>query len=174
MRWTWCSRTRRLSGFLPPSPGNPDSRRQAARHCDLSRHKLHGNYQGQVGNNLNTRIQGTRHPAPHGTKRHQDVRQVSAAFCGIEVTVNDVAFFQQRAAKSCTATASERSSGLPMQKPSSCSLPALRELLQARFAQRYLKFLSDIETPEIGVQRLNQLTQTQSKTSAVTGLQSPR
>jgi hypothetical protein len=39
------------------------------------------------------------------------------------------------------------------------SLPALRDLLRAA-NQRYLKFISDIETPEVGVQKLHQLAET--------------
>ena len=39
-------------------------------------------------------------------------------------------------------------------------MASLRELLAAA-TQRYLKFLSEVETPEVGVQALNQLTQTQ-------------
>jgi hypothetical protein len=45
-----------------------------------------------------------------------------------------------------------------MQK-TSASLAPLREVLAAA-TQRYLKFLSDIATPEVGVQSLNHLTQT--------------
>jgi hypothetical protein len=37
--------------------------------------KFHGNYQDDLGNNFNTRIQGTR-IAPHGRFLHQDVRQI--------------------------------------------------------------------------------------------------
>ena len=39
------------------------------------------------------------------------------------------------------------------------SLPALRESLLAA-NQRYVKFISEVETPEIGVQKLEQLTET--------------
>ena len=39
------------------------------------------------------------------------------------------------------------------------SLPALQDLLQAA-NQRYLKFISDIETPQVGVQKLHQLAET--------------
>ena len=118
--------------------------------------KLHGNYQGAVGNNLNTRIEGTRirhRMGPAAIKMYDKFGRILR----IEVTVNDVAFFQQR--REVAHRNGEREiKWAPMQQ-TICSLPALRELL-ADATQRYLKFLSDIETPEVGVQRLNQLTQT--------------
>jgi hypothetical protein len=120
-------------------------------------HKLHGNYQGEVGNNLNTRIEGTRirhHMGPAAIKMYDKFGRILR----IEVTVNDVAFFQQR--REVAHRNGEREiKWAPMQK-TICSLAPLRELLNAA-TQRYLKFLSEIETPEVGVQRLNQLTQTQ-------------
>ena len=76
----------------------------------------------------------------------------------IEVTVNDVSFFQQH--REVVHRNGERETQwAPMQK-SICSLAPLREVLAAA-TQRYLKFLSDVETPEVGVQALNRLTQTQ-------------
>ena len=56
--------------------------------------KLHGNYQGEVGNNLNTRILGTRikhHMGPASIKMYDKFGRILR----IEVTVNDVTFFQQ-------------------------------------------------------------------------------
>jgi hypothetical protein len=119
--------------------------------------KLHGNYQGEVGNNLNTRIQGTRirhHMGPAAIKLYDKFGRVLR----IEVTVNDVSFFQQRREVTHRNGACEIK-WAPMQK-TICSLAPLRDLLDAA-ARRYLAFLSDIETPELGVQALNQLTQTQ-------------
>jgi hypothetical protein len=119
--------------------------------------KLHGNYQGEVGNNLNTRSEGTRirhRMGPAAIKMYDKFGHILR----IEVTVNDVAFFQQRR-EVAHRNGVREIKWAPMQK-TICSLPALRELL-ADATQRYLKFLSDIETPEVGVQRLNQLTQTQ-------------
>ena len=120
-------------------------------------HKLHGNYQGEMGNNLRTRIEGTRirhHMGPAAIKMYDKFGRILR----IEVTVNDVSFFQQR--REVAHRNGEREiKWAPMQK-TICSLAPLRELLDDA-TQRYLKFLSDIETPEVGVQRLNQLTQTQ-------------
>jgi hypothetical protein len=119
--------------------------------------KLHSNYQGEVGNNLNTRLLGTRirhHMGPAAIKMYDKFGRILR----IEVTVNDVTFFQQR--REVGHRDGERETKwAPMQK-TICSLAPLRELLAAA-TQRYLKFLSDVETPEVGVQTLNHLTQTQ-------------
>jgi hypothetical protein len=120
-------------------------------------HKLHGNYQGEMGNNLRTRIQGTRirhHMGPAAIKMYDKFGRILR----IEVTVNDVTFFQQRR-EVVHRNGEAETKWAPMQK-TICSLAPLRELLAAA-TQRYLKFLSDVETPEVGVQALNQLTQTQ-------------
>ena len=117
--------------------------------------KLHGNYQGEVGNSLNTRLLGTRirhHMGPAAIKMYDKFGRILR----IEVTVNDVSFFQQR--REVVHRDGEREiKWAPMQKTIG-SLAPLRELLAAA-TQRYLKFLSDVETPEVGVQTLNHLTQ---------------
>ncbi len=118
--------------------------------------KLHGNYQGEVGNNLNTRILGTRikhHMGPASIKMYDKFGRILR----IEVTVNDVSFFQQH--REVVHRNGEREiKWAPMQK-TIASLAPLREVLAAA-TQRYLKFLSDVATPEVGVQTLNHLTQT--------------
>lgn len=119
--------------------------------------KLHGNYQGEVGNQLNTRILGTRikhHMGPASIKMYDKCGRILR----IEVTVNDVSFLQQRR-EVVHRNGEAEIKWAPMQK-TICSLAPLRELLAAA-TQRYLKFLSDVETPEVGVRALNQLTQTQ-------------
>jgi hypothetical protein len=117
--------------------------------------KLHGNYQGEVGNNLNTRILGTRirhHMGPAAIKMYDKFGQILR----IEVTVNDVSFFQQH--REVVHRNGERETKwAPMQK-TIASLAPLRQVLAAA-TQRYLKFLSDVATPEVGVQALNHLTQ---------------
>ena len=124
---------------------------------------MHGNYQGEVGNNLNTRILGTRikhHMGPASIKMYDKCGRILR----IEVTVNDVTFLQQH--REVVHHNGEREiKWAPMQK-TICSLAPLRELLAAA-TQRYLKFLSDVETPEVGVQALNQLTQTQVARPAI-------
>jgi len=117
--------------------------------------KLHGNYQGEVGNNLNTRILGTRikhHMGPASLKMYDKFGRILR----IEVTVNDVSFFQQHR-EVVHRNGTRELKWAPMQK-TIASLAPLREVLAAA-TQRYLKFLSDVATPEVGVQALNQLTQ---------------
>src|SRR5690606_38654587 len=76
----------------------------------------------------------------------------------IEVTVNDVSFFQQyRQVHHRDGTATTQ--WAPMKK-TVYSLPALREVLLAA-NERYLKFISEVETPEVGVERLHKLAETQ-------------
>jgi len=72
--------------------------------------------------------------------------------------VNKVNFFQQyRKVQHRDSTTSTKYA--PMKK-TIYSLPPLAEILQA-VNKRYLKFLSDIETPEVGVGKLHRLTETQ-------------
>ena len=160
-------------------------------------HKLHGNFQGEIGNRFNHRVLGTRikhtmQPvsiklydqfgfilrivlSPQGGRCDGCIRTRQSPPCGdalqskvwqsppcgdrIEVTVNDVSFFtQHRTVQHRDGT--EEVKDAPMKK-SIYSLPALRELLVAA-NQRYVKFISAIETPHVGVQRLNQLSQSQT------------
>jgi len=119
--------------------------------------KLHGNYQGELGNNFNVRILGTRikhRMGPVSIKMYDKFGLILR----IEITVTDVTFFQQYRAV-VHANGEREMKWAPMQK-SIHSLGPLREVLLAA-NQRYLKFISDIETPQVGVQHLNQLTQTQ-------------
>ena len=76
----------------------------------------------------------------------------------IETTVNKVAFFQQYR-QIHHRDGSTSSQYAPMKK-TIYSLPPLAETLQA-VNQRYLKFLSEVETPEVGVDKLDRLTHTQ-------------
>jgi hypothetical protein len=117
--------------------------------------KLHGNYQGEVGNNLNTRILGTRikhHMGPASLKMYDKFGRILR----IEVTVNDVSFFPQHR-EVIHRNGTRETTWAPMQK-TIASLAPLRDVLAAA-TQRYLKFLSDVATPEVGVQALNHLTQ---------------
>jgi hypothetical protein len=76
----------------------------------------------------------------------------------IETTVNKVNFFQQyRKIQHHDGTTSTKYA--PMKK-TIYSLPPLAETLRA-VNRRYIKFLSDIETSEVGVDKLQRLTETQ-------------
>jgi hypothetical protein len=118
--------------------------------------KLHGNYQGEMGNRFNVRLLGTRikHQMGQVTLKMYDKFGV---ILRIETTVNNVSFFKQyRKVQHRDGTTTTK--WAPMKK-TIYSLPALQDLLRAA-NQRYLKFISDIETPEVGVQKLHQLAET--------------
>jgi len=133
---------------------------QAVKPADIATflgRKLHGNYQDEMGNRFNKRWLGTRlkhQMGPVSIKMYDKFNIILR----IETTVNQVNFFQQyRQVKHRDGTTSTRYA--PMKK-SIYSLPPLAEILQA-VNKRYLKFLSDIETPEVGVDKLHRLTETQ-------------
>ena len=118
--------------------------------------KLHGNYQGEMGNRFNVRLLGTRikHQMGRVTLKMYDKFGI---ILRIETTVNNVSFFKQyRKVQHRDGTTTTK--WAPMKK-TIYSLPALQDLLQAA-NQRYLKFISDIETPQVGVQKLHQLAET--------------
>jgi hypothetical protein len=121
-------------------------------------HKLHGNYQGEVGSRFNVRWWGRRlkHSlGPVSIKLYDKFGVVLR----IETTVNDVAFFSQyREVRHRDGT--HEKCQAKMQK-TLYSLAPLRELLVAA-NRRYLAFISEIETPHVGVPLLNQLTQTRT------------
>jgi hypothetical protein len=118
--------------------------------------KLHGNYQGEMGNRFNKRWLGTRikhQMGPLSIKMYDKFRFILR----IETTVNNVSFFKQyRQVQHRDGSTTTR--WAPMKKTIH-SLPALQELLQAA-NQRYLKFISTIATPQIGVAKLHKLAET--------------
>jgi len=119
--------------------------------------KLNGNYQGELGNRFTKRWLGRRlkhQMGPVAIKLYDKFNIVLR----IETTVNDVAFFKQyRQVEHRDGTTTTQ--GAPMKK-TIYSLPALQEVLLAA-NQRYLKFISEIATPEVGVEKLQRLTETQ-------------
>ena len=133
---------------------------QAVKPADIATflgRKLHGNYQDEMGNRLNKRWLGTRlrhQMGPVTLKLYDKFNMVLR----IETTVNKVSFFQQyRQVQHRDGTTTTKYA--PLQK-TIYSLPPLAEILQA-VNKRYLKYLSDIETPDGGVDKLHRLTETQ-------------
>jgi hypothetical protein len=118
--------------------------------------KLTGNYQDEVGNRYNIRIQGTRikHTmGPVSLKLYDKFGQILR----IETTVNNVSFFRHyREVEHRDGTKEMKNA--PMRR-TIYSLPALRELLVAS-NRRYLEFLSTIDNPQAGIHKLNKLSQT--------------
>jgi hypothetical protein len=137
---------------------------QAVKPADIATflgRKLHGNYQGDMGNRFNVRLLGSRIKHQMGTVTIKMYDKFSIVL-RIETTVNDVSFFKQyREVQHRDGTATTQ--WAPMKK-TIYSLPALQDLLQAA-NQRYLKFISDIETPQVGVQKLHQLAETKMDNS---------
>lgn len=119
--------------------------------------KLHGNYEGEMGNRFNQRWLGTRIKHQMGPVTLKLYDKFSLLL-RIEVTVNDVTFFNQR--REVTHRDGTTSIEWTLMQKSIYSLPALQETLQA-VNQRYLKAISEIDTPQLGLNKLNQLTQTQ-------------
>jgi hypothetical protein len=110
-----------------------------------------------MGNRFNVRLLGSRikhQMGPVSIKMYDKFNIVLR----IETTVVNVSFFQQYR-KVQHRDGSSTTKWAPMKK-SIYSLPALQERLLAA-NQRYLKFISDIETPEVGVHKLHQLAETQ-------------
>jgi len=109
--------------------------------------KLHGNYQGQMGNNFNTRIEGTRvkhSMGPVSVKMYDKHGLVLR----IETTVNDVSFFKHfRKVEHRDGTESRK---LAPMKKGIYSLTPLRGLMCAA-NQRYLQFISAIDDRQAGV-----------------------
>ena len=107
-------------------------------------HKLTANYQGEVGNDFSTRIQGTRirhHLGPASLKLYDK----AGIMARVECTANDVSFFkhhrhvEQRNGKTVFKLA-------PLRK-SIYSLNDLRQLMSAA-NERYLAFMACIDNPD--------------------------
>jgi hypothetical protein len=118
--------------------------------------KLNGHYQDEMGNRYNVRIEGTRVRHSMGMasiKMYDKFGQILR----IETTAKDISFFkhyrevEQRNGESVMKFA-------PMKK-TIYSLGALRELLSAA-NRRYLEFLSAIDDPSNGIDKLNKITRT--------------
>src|SRR5499427_4406420 len=117
--------------------------------------KLHGNYQDEMGNRFNVRIEGTRikHTmGPVSLKMYDKFGLILR----LEVTVNDVSFFPHyREVEQRDGT---RVTKWTHMKKSLYSLPALRAALCAA-NHRYLEFISTLADPSAGVEKLRQLSQ---------------
>lgn len=117
--------------------------------------KLSPLYQGEMGNRFNTRIEGTRikHTmGPVSIKMYDKFGLILR----IEVTVNDVSFFQHyRTVEQRNGAAVTKWAAM---KKSIYSLPALGELLRAA-NRRYLEFLSTLDDPTAGIDRLRKVSE---------------
>jgi hypothetical protein len=133
---------------------------QAVKPADIATflgRKLHSNYQDEMGNRFNRRWLGTRIKHTMGPVTLKIYDKFSLVL-RIETTVNDVAFFDHyRQVQHRDGTTSTRYA--PMKK-TIYSLPPLAETLYAVHL-RYLKFISDIDTPDGGADNLYHLAETE-------------
>jgi hypothetical protein len=118
--------------------------------------KLHETYEGEMGNNFNTRIEGTRikHTmGPVSIKMYDKFGLILR----IETTVNDVSFFKHyRLVEHRDGTESKK---LAQMKKGIYSLSALRQLLFAA-NRRYIEFISAIDDPSAGIKKLDKISKT--------------
>jgi hypothetical protein len=116
--------------------------------------KLHPNYQDEMGNNFNTRIEGTRikhSMGPVSIKMYDKLGLVLR----IETTVNNVSFFKHyRKVEHRDGTQSRK---LAQMKKGIYSLSPLRDLLRAA-NYRYLQFISEIDNMSVGIKKLSKLS----------------
>jgi len=116
--------------------------------------KLHPNFQGEMGNNFNTRIEGTRikHTmGPVSIKMYDKLGLVLR----IETTVNNISFFKHyRKVEHRDGTESRK---LAPMKKGLYSLTPLRDLLSAA-NHRYLQFISAIDDMTADVKKVNKLS----------------
>ena len=118
--------------------------------------KLNAQYEGEIGNRFNIRIEGTRIKHTMGPVSLKLYDQFGLIL-RIETTVNDLTFFKHYREVEHRDGAKEIK-WAPMQK-TIYSLPALRELLEAA-NRRYLEFLSTITDPRAGRDKLDKLSRT--------------
>ncbi len=117
--------------------------------------KLNGNYQDEMGNRFNTRIEGTRikHTmGPVSIKMYDKFRLILR----IETTVVNVSFFKHyREVEHKDGT---RSMAWANMKKTIYSLAPLRQLLLAA-NRRYLEFISAFDDDSVGTGKLNKISQ---------------
>ena len=118
--------------------------------------KLHHSYEGEMGNNFNTRIEGTRIKHTMGSVSIKMYDKLGLIL-RIETTVNDVSFFKHyRSVEHRDGTESKK---LAQMKKGIYSLPALSRLLLAA-NKRYLEFISAIDDPSAGIKKLDKISRT--------------
>ena len=117
--------------------------------------KLHGLYQGEVGNKYNVRKEGSciKHRMGNALIKMYDKFQ---QILRIEVVTNDVSFFQHyRKVEHRDGTTSLKFTSM---KKNIYSLPALIKIMSAA-NRRYIQFISELEDDSYGRKRLKKITQ---------------
>ena len=116
--------------------------------------KLHGGYQDEMGNNFNTRIEGTciKHRMGKVAIKMYDKFGIVLR---VETVANDVSFFKHhRRVEHRDGTWEMKTAPL---KKSIYSLPMLVELMKAS-NRRYIEFISVIDDPTGGIKDLNKIS----------------
>ena len=117
--------------------------------------KLHANYQGDLGNNFNTRIQGTR------IKHHMGASSIKmydkfGIILRIETTSNDVSEFKQY--REVQSRSGEPINKIAPMKKNIYSLFELTAIFKAS-NRRYLEFISMFDDQSRGVKNLKRISQ---------------
>jgi len=116
--------------------------------------KLHGNYEGEMGNNYNIRLEGSRikhSMGPVSIKMYDKFNKILR----IETTVNDVSFFKHyRTVEHRDGTTSQHQASV---KKNIFSLSVLSGIMKAANS-RYLEFISAIQDNTVGKQKLKKIT----------------
>jgi len=128
--------------------------------------RLSVRYEGEMGNRLDIRIEGTR--IKH-TMRPVSLKLYDkfGLILRIETTVNDLTFFKHYREVE-HRDGSRETKWASMQK-TIYSLPALGQLLAAANRRRYLEFLSALEDPRSGRDKLDKLSRTVEQEGVRTG-----
>jgi DNA-binding HxlR family transcriptional regulator len=117
--------------------------------------KMHGKYEGEVGNNYHVRIEGSRIKHSMG-KASIKMYDKFAHILRIETTVNDVTFFKHyREVIHRDGTSTQKEASM---KKNIYSLKPLKEIVAAS-NQRYLEFISAIDDDTIGHKKLEKVTE---------------
>jgi len=116
--------------------------------------KLHGNYEGEMGNNYNIRLEGSRIKHSMGEvsiKMYDKFNKILR----IETTVNDVSFFKHyRTVEHRDGTTSQQQASV---KKNIFSLSVLAGIMRTANS-RYLAFISAIEDNHVGKSKLQKIT----------------
>ena len=118
--------------------------------------KLHGNFEGELGNHYHTRIEGTRIKHQMANKAAIKMYDKLGRVLRIETTVNDVSFFKHyRKVEHRDGTSSMEQAPL---KKNIYSLPILLDKCRAANA-RYLAFIGQLEDPSPGLKQVKKIAE---------------
>jgi len=117
--------------------------------------KLHGNYQGEMGNNYNIRVEGSRIKHTMGQVSIKMYDKFSKIL-RIETTTNNISYFKHyRSVEHRDGTTTYEQAGL---KKNIYSLSPLMQILKSS-NRRYLEFISAIEDDKAGTDNLSKISQ---------------